>query len=48
MLAVKSINYDTDKKKNNNKKTKLAYTWIIMHEILDIRSSKSTKGLSFR
>ena len=36
MLAVKSINYDTDKK-NNNKKTKLAYTWIIMHEILDIR-----------
>ena len=34
MLAVKSINYDTDKKKKP--KTKLAYTWIIIHEIIDI------------
>ena len=38
MLAVKSINYDTDKKKKKKKKpkTKLAYTWIIIHEIIDI------------
>ena len=40
MLAVKSINYDTDKKKTKNKKkkpkTKLSYTWIIINEIIDI------------
>ena len=41
MLAVKSINYDTDKKKktkNKKKKpkTKLSYTWIIINEIIDM------------
>ena len=36
MLAVESINYDTDKKKKKKPKTKLAYIWIIIHEIIDI------------